>query len=170
MYNSRCLIIYSFPTSLLNSSWWSYPCILTLIFNKEREFNFFVRWKENHEWYAKKLFTCRTLQGKGNGTTSSSIGMLLFWLRNNMVLLREFSDRNDLEWEIYLCDIWDKVFKSGPSKICGRLPLKNWKGYGLLKQTIKVKTCTMNVFVRRKNFNPIAVGAGGKDYPLRFFV
>ena len=26
--------------------------------------------------------------------------------------------------------IWDKVFKNGPSKICGRQPLK--KGYGLL--------------------------------------
>ena len=29
--------------------------------------------------------------------------------------------------------IWDKVFKSGPSTICGRQPLKNLKGYGLLK-------------------------------------
>ena len=29
--------------------------------------------------------------------------------------------------------IWDKVFKSGPSKICGRQCLKNLKGYGLLK-------------------------------------
>ena len=28
--------------------------------------------------------------------------------------------------------IWDKVFKNGPSKICGRQPLKNLKGYGLL--------------------------------------
>ena len=34
---------------------------------------------------------------------------------------------------LLLC-IWDKVFKSGPSKICGRQPLKNLKGYGLLKQ------------------------------------
>ena len=33
-------------------------------------------------------------------------------------------------------DIWDKVFKSGPSKTCGRQPLKNLKGYGLLRQTI----------------------------------
>ena len=31
---------------------------------------------------------------------------------------------------------WDKVFKSGRSKICGRKPLKNLKGYGLLKHTI----------------------------------
>ena len=26
--------------------------------------------------------------------------------------------------------IWDKVFKNGPSKICGRQPLKNLKEYG----------------------------------------
>ena len=28
--------------------------------------------------------------------------------------------------------IWDKVFKNEPSKIYGRQPLKNLKGYGLL--------------------------------------
>ena len=36
--------------------------------------------------------------------------------------------------------IWNKVFKSGPSKICGRQPLENLKGYGLLKQTIFLET------------------------------
>ena len=30
----------------------------------------------------------------------------------------------------------EQVFKSGPSKICGRQPLNNLKGYGLLKQYI----------------------------------
>ena len=30
--------------------------------------------------------------------------------------------------------IWEKVFKNGPSKTCGKQPLKNLKGYGLLKQ------------------------------------
>ena len=35
--------------------------------------------------------------------------------------------------------IWDKVFKSGLSKFCGRQPLKNFRGYGLLKQTISSK-------------------------------
>ena len=30
----------------------------------------------------------------------------------------------------------DKIFTNGPSKICGRQPLKNLKGYGLLKQKI----------------------------------
>ena len=34
---------------------------------------------------------------------------------------------------------WDKVLKNGPSKICGRQPLKNLKGYGLLKQTISLQ-------------------------------
>ena len=28
---------------------------------------------------------------------------------------------------------WDKVFKNGPSKICGRQPLENLKWYGLLR-------------------------------------
>ena len=27
---------------------------------------------------------------------------------------------------------WDKVFKNGPIKMCGRQPLKNVKRYGLL--------------------------------------
>ena len=33
----------------------------------------------------------------------------------------------------------DKVFKNGPSKIYGRQPLKNLKGYGLLKPTISLQ-------------------------------
>ena len=35
---------------------------------------------------------------------------------------------------------WDKVFKNGPSKICGRQPLKHLKEYGLLKQTMLLQT------------------------------
>ena len=35
--------------------------------------------------------------------------------------------------------IWDKVFKDGPSKRCGRQPLKKWKGYGLLSRPYCVK-------------------------------
>ena len=34
--------------------------------------------------------------------------------------------------------MWDKVFKNGPSKTCGRQPLENLKGYGLLKQTTSI--------------------------------
>ena len=33
----------------------------------------------------------------------------------------------------------DEVFEIGPNKICGRQPLKNLKGYGLLKQTISLQ-------------------------------
>ena len=36
------------------------------------------------------------------------------------------------------CNIWDKVFKSRLSKFCGRQPLKNFKGYGLLKQSLEI--------------------------------
>ena len=32
--------------------------------------------------------------------------------------------------------MWDKVFRNGPSKICGRHPLKNLKGYGMLKHNV----------------------------------
>ena len=39
-----------------------------------------------------------------------------------------------------LCNYsWGKVFKGGLSKFCGRQPLKNLKGYGLLKQTISTE-------------------------------
>ena len=34
---------------------------------------------------------------------------------------------------------WGKVFKTGPSKICGRQPLRNLKWYGLLRQTISLQ-------------------------------
>ena len=34
---------------------------------------------------------------------------------------------------------WDKVSKSGSSKICGRQPLKYLKGHGLFKQTISLQ-------------------------------
>ena len=33
-------------------------------------------------------------------------------------------------------NIWDKVFKNGPSEIYGRKPLKSLKRYSMLKQTI----------------------------------
>ena len=34
---------------------------------------------------------------------------------------------------------WDKVFKNGQSKTCGRQPLKKLKLYGLLKQTVSLQ-------------------------------
>ena len=41
-------------------------------------------------------------------------------------------------------DIWDKVFKNEPSKICGRQPLKNLKGYGVLNQTMSQRLSSTN--------------------------
>ena len=39
----------------------------------------------------------------------------------------------------HLSNIWDKVFKSGPSKICGRQPLKTSNGYGCLSRPYHFK-------------------------------
>ena len=39
--------------------------------------------------------------------------------------------------------IWDNIFKSGPSKICGRQPLKSLKGYGQPKKII-----SLEIFIR----------------------
>ena len=36
--------------------------------------------------------------------------------------------------------IWDEVFKNGPSKICGRQPLKHLSWSGVLRQTISLET------------------------------
>ena len=47
-------------------------------------------------------------------------------------------------------NIWDKVFKNGPNKVCRRQSLKNLKGYGLLKQTISLqffKGCLQQVLL-----------------------
>ena len=33
-------------------------------------------------------------------------------------------------------NIWGKIFKTEPSKICGRQPLKKLKGHGLPQQII----------------------------------
>ena len=38
-------------------------------------------------------------------------------------------------------NIWNKVFKNGPSEICARQPLKNLKWYGLLKLFELSKDC-----------------------------
>ena len=47
--------------------------------------------------------------------------------------------RYPVEFYNMMCYKWDNVFKNGPSKTCARQPLKNLKGYGLLKQTISLQ-------------------------------
>ena len=54
----------------------------------------------------------------------------------NADILEEF---NGLIEALKICFIWDKVFKSGPSKVCGRQSLKNLKEYGLLKYIISLQ-------------------------------
>ena len=38
--------------------------------------------------------------------------------------------------DISMTRMWDNVFKNGASKICGRQPLRNLNGYGLLNAYI----------------------------------
>ena len=104
---------------VLNSYLWYYPCILPLVVNKIGWFKFFVKRKENHftlfykghsmfckghsmrnKWHAKKMFARQMLQRKGNGTTSSTIRMLLFWQRNKDNLLK--LSRQERSWVINL--------------------------------------------------------------------
>ena len=71
---------------------------------------------------------------------------LLRWLRPSCNLVRNFKlvglwtlkigfayGQPILTAQAILNHIWGKVFKSRPSKICGRQPSKDLKGYGLLK-------------------------------------
>ena len=44
--------------------------------------------------------------------------------------------------------MWDKVFKNKPSKICGRQPLNNLKGYGLPKADRIPSNCLKGVFYK----------------------
>ena len=53
-------------------------------------------------------------------------------LRNTQFVPDFYTSMNT--YNMMITHRWDKVFKSGPSKICGRQPLKNLKGCGLLKQ------------------------------------
>ena len=43
---------------------------------------------------------------------------------------------------------WNKVFKNGPSKICGKQSLKNQKEYGLIKQAICLPQVLLGPFLR----------------------
>ena len=60
--------------------------------------------------------------------------------KRNLIKRREHEKMHILLYLVRnLTTIWDKVFKSGLSKFCGRQPLKKFKGYGLLKQTISLE-------------------------------
>ena len=64
-------------------------------------------------------------------STSSKITLHLryltgFWIRH---WFPNFFTHTDIKFH----GSWVKVFKNGPSEICGRQPLKNFKWYGLLR-------------------------------------
>ena len=48
-------------------------------------------------------------------------------VRRNMIIMFYFQSTLRFRYK------WDEVFKNGPSKICGRQPLKNLKQYGLIE-------------------------------------
>ena len=62
-------------------------------------------------------------------------------------------------------NIWDKVFKSGPSKNCGKQPLKNLKGYGLLKFLIfKEKKALINNGNSKKSTKSLTKHCNSKKF------
>ena len=77
-------------------------------------------------------------------------------------------------------NIWDKVFRDGPSKTCGRQPLKNWKGHGLLKQTIHLhifldclSQILLSLFLNTLPhiaLNPLASGIHKRSYILKSYL
>ena len=85
-----------------------------------------------------------------------------------------FKERTTLNWLFVVDNIWwtllkykrDKLFKSEPSKICGRQPLKNLKGYGLPQQTIIISS----IFLKAVFYNLCLVPSWilGLKYSLNF--
>ena len=47
--------------------------------------------------------------------------------------IASYESDSDFDPDNFGEDIWDRVFKNEPSKICGRQALQNLKGYGLHK-------------------------------------
>ena len=54
--------------------------------------------------------------------------------RKYTIKILGYSNYHEIAFDAYLLSKYGtKVFKNGPSKICGRQPLKNLKGYDLLR-------------------------------------
>ena len=67
------------------------------------------------------------------------IFFIIIWLYFRKIKLSRLNEIFHYFQYTRMINIWDKVFKNGPSKICGKQPLKNLKGYGLLGQTISLQ-------------------------------
>ena len=83
---------------------------------------------------------CRD-NGKGHSTATNKIVLKPFYLDSLLKLVLTDTEAIGLILEVasmmkkarfrIVKFIWDKVFKNGSSKICGRQPLKDLRGYGL---------------------------------------
>ena len=70
-------------------------------------------------------------------TGFSMIGTLSWRVKGHYSMkMFPYLEYSNTSTKISPTNLRDKVFKNGPSEICGRQPLKNLKWYGLLKQTI----------------------------------
>ena len=67
------------------------------------------------------------------------IGKFRDWLTFRVLISQFLFMRNNINWFRW-AGKRDKVFKNRPSKICGRQPLKNLKGYGVPKVTFSLSS------------------------------
>ena len=61
------------------------------------------------------------------------------WVGQKQIFFKKIM-KDDLILQNYVTNIWVKVFKDGPSKICGRQRLKNFT-YGILEDLDPYITC-----------------------------
>ena len=71
---------------------------------------------------------CLNLQKRHQMKVFDVVLVSIFWTLNNLSVTFKWLFYFQQPFRVY---IWDEVFKNGPSKIYGRQPLKNLKGYTL---------------------------------------
>ena len=94
----------SFPTTLLNWSWWYYHVFYHVLYNV-------FCWGNSmrHKWHAKNSLPAKYCNGRVMGRLLQPLQCCRFD-RGTKIILREFSNRKELEWEIYLYDMFFYCF------------------------------------------------------------
>ena len=87
------------------------------------EQEFLLSIKCNQRWYSSKKELHKIKFSMAKNT--DELRMVL--MRGLMLVIKII-----LLYHVGFTNIWDKRFKNGPSKICGRQPLKYLKEYSLL--------------------------------------
>ena len=72
----------------------------------------------------------------------------------DVIFVRKYYSSQYKKDYLHINCIWDKIFKNGPSRICGRQPLKHLTGYGLLNRDkgyglhtgVPIKHCAKSCF------------------------